>query len=199
MSRPEHPAPRRIGRPAKQDILPGQDARTMLLQAAGAEFVEVGFASTSTNHIARRAGFAPQTFYRWFKDKLEIFVQVMHAWADAELAALEAMLTERASSVQIAEICVQNHRAFLLFKRSVHQLAQEAPQVRQARADSRRAQIRRMAHWQPNMTPEEIATILIDMDRLCEVLAEGEFEELDLTGELAYLELAALVDRLRPA
>lgn len=191
--------PRRTGRPAKQDVLPGQDARTMLLHAAGAEFVEHGYANTSTTRIAKRAGFAPQTFYRWFEDKLAVFVDVLHAWAEAELATLEAMLTERASSAQIAEVCVQNHRSFLAFKRSVRQLAQEAPQVRQARADSRRAQIKRVAHWQPAMAEEEIAALLIGIDSLCEVLAESDFEDLGLTGSQAYAQLAAMIERLRPA
>ena len=47
-----------------------------LIAAAAAEFREAGFAGTDSNRIARRAGFAPQTFYRWFKDKTEIFIAV---------------------------------------------------------------------------------------------------------------------------
>jgi AcrR family transcriptional regulator len=39
-----------------------------LIAAAAAEFNEFGFSGTDTNRIARRAGYAPQTFYRWFKD-----------------------------------------------------------------------------------------------------------------------------------
>jgi AcrR family transcriptional regulator len=189
---------RRTGRPAKHDVAPGQDAATMLLHAAGAEFVEYGYANTSTHRIAKRAGFAPQTFYRWFTDKLEIFVKVMLAWADAELTTLETMLTEQAGSAQIAEVWVQSHRSFILFKRGVRQLAQETPEIRQARADSRRAQIQRAKHWRPQLTDEEIATLLIGIETLCEVLAEDEFDDLHLTGKLAYAELAAMIDRLRP-
>ena len=43
-----------------------------------AEFIESGYAGTDTNRIARRAGFAPQTFYRWFADKTAILRAVSH-------------------------------------------------------------------------------------------------------------------------
>jgi AcrR family transcriptional regulator len=58
---------------------PKPSTRERLVQAAAAEFREQGFAGTDTNRIARRAGFAPQTFYRWFTDKTEIFIAVYRA------------------------------------------------------------------------------------------------------------------------
>jgi hypothetical protein len=39
-----------------------------LLKAAMAEFNEHGFTGADTNRIARRAGLAPHTLYRWCKD-----------------------------------------------------------------------------------------------------------------------------------
>ena len=45
---------------------------TKLIAAAAAEFNDHGFSGTDSNKIARRAGFAPQTFYRWFKDNILI-------------------------------------------------------------------------------------------------------------------------------
>src|SRR4051812_9867208 len=49
--------------------------REALLEAARAEFDESGFEGTDTNRIARRAGYAPQTFYRHFTDKTAIFIE----------------------------------------------------------------------------------------------------------------------------
>src|SRR5215470_8598720 len=63
---------------------PARHARTStgekLVRAAAREFNEHGFLGTDTNRIARRAGFAPQTFYRWFGDKTEIFIKVYEQW-----------------------------------------------------------------------------------------------------------------------
>jgi AcrR family transcriptional regulator len=196
---PSSPAPRkRLGRPSKHDMQAGPDARTLLLHAASAEFVELGYTGTSTNRISQRAGFAPQTFYRWYKDKLHVFIEVFQAWAEAELAQLEAMLTEANSSLQIAEACVESHRSFLVFHRSLRLLAQDSPEIRQARAHSRQAQIQRILPKQPGLTPEDAAALLIGIEHLCEALAEGEFTDLGLQGSQAYAQLALLIEQLRP-
>lgn len=171
----------------------------MLLQAAGAEFVESGYEHTTTNRIAHRAGFAPQTFYRWYQDKLDIFIHVFEAWTDAELALLDALLTEQTASLQIAEAFVANYRSFALFKRSLQQLAANTPEVRQARAACRIKQIQHVRRWNPALQNDEvIAALLVGAEQLCQSLAEGEFEDMGLTGRHAYQQLANLIDLLRP-
>lgn len=195
---PEPSPRRRTGRPSKKEAAAGPDAKTVLLQAAGAEFVEFGYEHTTTNRIAHRAGFAPQTFYRWYKDKLEIFIQVYQAWTDAELSLLDAMLTEQTSDLQIAEAFVANHRSFALFKRSLLQLAATTPEVKQARAASRLKQVEQVKRWNPCMQDAEgIAAVLMAAEQLCQSLAEGEFEDMGLTGRDAYKQLTSLIGRLR--
>jgi AcrR family transcriptional regulator len=198
-SPPAAKAPRRrTGRPSKEEAAAGPDARTVLLQAAGAEFVEFGYEHTTSNRIAHRAGFAPQTFYRWYKDKLDIFIHVYQAWTDAEIAQLDAMLTEDTDALQIAEAFVANHRSFALFKRSLLQLAATAPEVRQARAACRLKQIEQVKRWNPLMQDNEaIAAVLISAEQLCQSLAEGEFEDMGLSGRDAYKQLTSLIGKLR--
>lgn len=189
---------RRSGRPSKVEAACGPDAKTVLLQAAGAEFVEFGYEHTTSNRIAHRAGFAPQTFYRWYKDKLEVFLHVYQAWTDAEIAQLDAMLTEDTSALQIAEAFVANHRSFALFKRSLLQLAATTPEVKQVRAACRLKQIEQVKRWNPRMQDQEgIAAMLIAAEQLCQSLAEGEFEDMGLSGRDAYKQLTSLIDRLR--
>ena len=72
-----------------------------LLYAAAAEFNEHGFAGTDTNRIARRAGFAPQTFYRWYEDKIEIFIRVYEYWEGLEAAALQGLLAQNATDALV--------------------------------------------------------------------------------------------------
>lgn len=198
MSPPPAP-PKRLGRPSRKDMLSRPDAATRLLHAATAEFVEHGFDGTSTNRIAERAGFAPQTFYRWYDDKLAIFIAVHNAWAEAELAQLEAMMSERAPSAHLAEAMIENHRSFLVFMRSLQRLAHDTPVLRQARAQARRARMARVQLHRPGLCDEQIAALLIGMDHLCEALAEGEFADLGLSGHEACAQLANLIDQIRSA
>ncbi len=187
-----------MGRPSRQDMQNGPDAATRLLHAATAEFVEHGFEGTSTNRIAERAGYAPQTFYRWYADKQAVFIAVHSAWAEAEMAQLDAMLSETASSAHLAEAMVENQRSFQTFLRSLQRLAQDKAEVRQARAQARRARMDRVRVRRPEMSDEQIAALLIGMDHLCEALAEGEFADLGLAGSEAYAQLGQLIAQIRP-
>ncbi|MDE2075999.1 MAG: TetR/AcrR family transcriptional regulator [Burkholderiales bacterium] len=176
-----------------------EDTRTKLLRSAAAEFIEHGFAATDTNRIARRAGFAPQTFYRWYKDKIDIFIQVYLAWEEAETAILSELMVRQSTSLQIAEAYAEGHRSFLIFRRHLRQLAYEYPEVRHARADSRKRHIDRILQWQPRLqaSREEVASILLQLERLCDAIAENEFADMGLTDDGALHEAAQLIDRLR--
>lgn len=172
--------------------------RTLLLQAAAAEFIEFGFGATDTNRIARRAGFAPQTFYRWFTDKAEIFIEVLGIWEEAEHAILETVfLQPPLPSEELAEACVESTRSFLIFRRNLRALSIEHPQIRQARAAGRKRLLRQLGQWNPRVDHEELASLLIQFERLCEALAEGEFEDLGLSGSASLKALARIIDAMR--
>jgi AcrR family transcriptional regulator len=169
-----------------------------LLQAAAAEFNEHGFQGTDSNRIARRAGFAPQTFYRWFEDKTEIFIKVYEAWQREELGVVEKLLAEHAADVDLARAFVAHHRAYLRFRRSLRQLSCDNDQIRAARAVSRRNQIAYLKTWRA--APEddaELAVTLLQLERLCDALAEGELADMGLEPGAAEARLAQLINRLR--
>lgn len=69
--------------------------RDRLVRAAADEFNRAGFGGTNTNKIARAAGFAPATFYRYFDDKKAIMVAafewVLSLQRDAILALVAQM------------------------------------------------------------------------------------------------------------
>ena len=89
-----------------------------LLQAARLEFETVGYEQTNTNAIARRAGYAPQTFYRHFPDKRTIFLEVYAAWVRDELsvAAPDLAVDELANRI------VDHHRRYRMFRRTLRAL-----------------------------------------------------------------------------
>jgi AcrR family transcriptional regulator len=175
------------------------DTRTRLVQAAAAEFNERGFHGTDSNRIARRAGFAPQTFYRWFVDKLAVFIAVYQVWEDTERALLSGLIARKASVKRIAAAAVQHHRNYLVFRRSLRQLSAQDHTMRRARAESRKRQIAQIGVWQQNPAADgaRIAAALLQMERLADALAERELEDMGLSPRAAARALAALIGELR--
>jgi AcrR family transcriptional regulator len=170
-----------------------------LLQAAAREFNERGFGGTDTNRIARRAGFAPQTFYRWFRDKQEIFIKTYERWTREEFGAIDTLLAENASDVRVARAIVAHHKAYLVFRRSLRQLSVENEVVRAARARSRLNQIAYVKSLNPNVARNDasLAAMLLQTERLADALAEGEFHDMGLNKKAGEEALARLFHDLR--
>lgn len=175
------------------------ETRAKLVAAAAKEFNQHGYYGTDSNKIARRAGFAPQTFYRWFRDKTEIFVAVYRLWEEQEREMLAKLIAARASSGDLVDAAVAHHRAYRVFRRSLRTLSYDEPEVRAARAQSRIRQIESIKAWNKptRVTTPEIATILLQMERLADALAEGEFGDLSVDEKAAKLALAQLQSSLR--
>ncbi len=172
-----------------------------LLQAAAREFNEHGFGGTDTNKIARRAGFAPQTFYRWFQDKVAIFIKTYERWQREEFGAVSTLLAKNASDVRLARAVVAYHKAYLVFRRSLRLLSVENDAVRAARAGSRLNQIAYVKNLSPNLVRDDasIAAMLLQTERLADALAEGEFHDMGLDKKAGEEALARLIhDLLTP-
>ncbi len=172
-----------------------------LLQAAAKEFNEHGFGGTDTNRIARRAGFAPQTFYRWFQDKVEIFIKTYERWQREEFGDIDTLLAENASDVRLAQAVVAHHKAYLVFRRSLRQLSVENEVIRAARARSRLNQVAYVKGLNPNVARDDapIAAMLLQTERLADALAEGEFHDMGLNKKAGEEALARLIhDLLTP-
>lgn len=185
----------------------GGDTRVRLIEAAAREFRAGGYSGTDSNRIARRAGFAPQTFYRWFRDKLEIFLAVYRRWEDEEREALAPLMSQNASAPRaprMVEAIVRHHRSWRIFRRSLRALSLEEPALRRARARSRLRQLEqiRLRVRAPQSRNSELAAILFEIERLADAVAEHELRDMDLDDTALRTELAALMRRLgdrRPA
>ena len=176
-----------------------QNTAARLVAAAAKEFNKHGFDGTDSNKIARRAGFAPQTFYRWFRDKTAIFVAVYRAWEDEEAQVIGGLLAKGAPMSELVEAVVAHHRAYRLFRRSLRQLALENETVRKARTESRLRQIERTRRWAgpEARSPAEIAALLLQMERLCDGIAEGELAELGVDEPTARQAITELLRQMR--
>jgi AcrR family transcriptional regulator len=179
---------------------PAQRRTTLLLiEAAKKEFQQHGFGGTDTNKIARRAGFSPRTFYRWFEDKTAIFLAVYAAWVHEEFARIEQLRAQGASESAFIDAVIAHHRAYHIFRRSLRQLTVEDSQVRAARAASRLEQIERIKlRYKPlSLSTAKVAVFLLQYERLCDALADGEFSDLGVAESEVRRQLQRLYEDLR--
>jgi AcrR family transcriptional regulator len=172
------PKPRK---PQKRDP---DETRARLICAAETEFNAHGFLGTDTNRIARVAGYAPQTFYRHFADKTEIFLAVYERWWKGEIAALEKVLRKRRGkdgAFAAARIVLRFHTRWRGFRRSLRHLAVEDDRVREARASARLAQLAPLKNTGTKRGDAELVAALLTAERLCDAAAEAELRDLGLS------------------
>ncbi len=168
---------------SRKAAVPERSTRDVLVEAAGQEFNRVGYHGTNTNKIAQLAGFAPQTFYRHFEDKIDIFLAAYEAWQASERHAVSRALRADTSEAAMAKAVLQHHIAWRIFRASLRLLAADEPRVRLARATSRERQIEAMARANNGKIDRvAAATALFTVERLCDAVADGEFEDLDISS-----------------
>ncbi len=169
-----------------------------LLEAAMTAFMTDGFAGTDTNRIARAAGFAPQTFYRWYPDKVAIFIACYHRWEQEERLMLDRARARGADARQLARVIVRHHRHYRHFRRSLRQLAVAHATVRAARAASRQRQAEYLLSQHPHagIGRDAVLVILFQIERLADAHADDEGTDLALAPRVLLDAIAELVARL---
>lgn len=179
-------------RPAarKKTVRDSAATQARLLDAAEVEFNTYGFEGTDSNRIAKRAGYAPQTFYRHFSDKTDIFLRVYERWWTGEVSSLEKTAQSRKappSGAAAARIALAFHTKWRGFRRSLRHLAIVDPAVRAARMGARREQIARMRRIAGNETRSDADFVgaLLTAERLCDAAADGELDDLGLSKKAA--------------
>lgn len=184
---------------------PAAEAGTkeLLLKAAATEFNTRGFGGTDTNRIARAAGFAPQTYYRHYADKTEIFILVYQRWQYEErrkiAAAMHAQPDSRAQTLAVAATLIEAHREWACFRRSLRLLAVEDARMRASRAASRRAQLEALGHLLAPMPWAQRVAALLTVERLCDAAADAETDDLDVDPSAWTEMVAAAIGSLRGA
>ncbi len=166
-----------------------KSGRAELLKAAQLEFEDHGFEGTQTNAIARRAGYAPQTFYRHFPDKKAIFLTIYLDWAQAEAIALAKADTITA----IMDALLDHHIAHRLFRRSLRHLTAIDPEIAAVRAKTRQQQMSAITDRFPHLTQPEALGLIFTLERLCDAWAEGEFEACGISQEEARAQMNGIL------
>ena len=152
------------------------------MQAAAEAFNTEGFHSTDTNKIARAAGFAPQTFYRHFRDKMEVFLAVYERWQKEERNAIRQVSQERGAERAITKVVLEHHVQWKVFRQSLRWLAIEDARARAARTGSRERQIDDLVTLAGNVgrSRAELLTALLAAERMFDAAADGELADAGL-------------------
>lgn len=180
--------------PAARAVRQPQATRAALVEAARGEFEDVGYHETNSNRIAARAGYAPQTFYRHFRDKPDIFLAVYRRWTEEEMQLLDGVRDATAA----ADTVIAHHRGSLHFRRALRLLSLTDDGIRAARAESRKAQIERLrarlAHL-GSRSDADLAASLLTLERLTDACAEGELEDMGVPRAEGRRLVAAVIRR----
>jgi AcrR family transcriptional regulator len=173
-----------------------EDTRAKLLATARTEFLRYGFDGTDAARIARRTGVSPNTFYRCFKGKVDVFIAVYLAWAAEEQRAFEGLIAKRGTAAEIVDAVVTRHRQHVWFRRSVRRLAHEDTFVRQAVALVRREHLRTLTRGSA-ADPAAVSADLIQYEHLAVTLAEAELDDMTVDDGILRDRLAAMLMRWR--
>ncbi|MBC7397280.1 MAG: TetR/AcrR family transcriptional regulator [Bdellovibrionales bacterium] len=176
--------------------------RRQLKIAARKEFNAAGYFATDTNKIARSAGYSAGTFYRHFKDKLELFIEVYRDWHWDQMQEIERALllggTVDEMSIRMADIILQFYSHWKTFRASARVLALSEPRASQFKS-SRRAELvesinatRSRLNF-PMLPIKDLVTFLIFIERLADAIIDGEYAQFGLGEEVAKEELKHLI------
>ena len=179
-------------------------SRKALVDAAAALFNEVGFHGTDSNRIARRAGYAPGTFYVHFADKTEIFLAVYEHWVQTEWDGLERALQAGGPAARLratlAKETLEHHRRWRGFRASLRALTATDERVHRVRVEQRGRQVAALAKLtagrggkRPAPTRAALWAILLEFEVLCDGVSEGDAKALGIPEAEV---LARLAERL---
>ncbi|MEM8497461.1 MAG: helix-turn-helix domain-containing protein [Pseudomonadota bacterium] len=166
----------------------GRDA---LVKSALIEFEKYGYDGTNTNAIAKNAGYAPQTFYRHFSDKREIFLAVYREWAESELRDL--LNTD--SAELMASVLIRHHKSHAVFRRSLRYLSVHDDEVRKQRAQTRLSQMRLLEGRTHEREPARLLSVVLTLERLCDAIADKEYIACGITEKKARAEIVLLIEQ----
>jgi AcrR family transcriptional regulator len=180
------------------DDMESPTTRDKLVAAASREFNERGYLGTDSNRIARAAGFAPQTFYRHFKDKTEIFLAAYRKWVSEEYAAMDAVAAREDADLAIADIILEHHRDWQEFRKSLRLMADKDARVAQARHESFLWKLKRVKKLPANASRSDadLITELLAIERLADAVTDGELAPLGVDHQAARAMVAAAVAKV---
>jgi len=188
---------------AKADRRTPDETRERLVISASFLFNRDGFHGTDSNKIARHAGFAPGTFYKYFADKKAAFLAVYERWSSGDWEAMAQVISTSTSRSEIAvslvALQIETQRAWRGFRASLGTLAGD-PDVRALRRDHRVRHLELIASLREQAgggkkSREQDALLLFTLERACDSLSDGEAGDLRLSEKALVRDLETMLEK----
>jgi AcrR family transcriptional regulator len=176
--------------------------RAALVEAAADIFRAEGYFATDTNAIARRAGYAPASFYKHFPDKTAILLAVYERYADLEWQGVrdeQARKPEQRIKAVLAFL-ERLHRDWARFRTDLRTVARMDAAVAGALAHSRKRQLKMMSELTGQSSGRQVAAHLLTlkmMENYADALAEAG--ALGIASTAVRAAMARLLTALLPA
>lgn len=172
--------------------------RAALIDAAAKIFKREGYFATDSNAIARRAGYAPGSFYNHFADKTAILLAVYEQYVEQEWDGIrQAMALHPKSRIpSVLEFLENLHGEWARFRTDLRTVAQMEPAVTKALAASRAKQMELLAGLSGLSRTKDGPRLLIALtlvERYAGLIAEGH--ALGLQAATIRREMAASLQR----
>jgi AcrR family transcriptional regulator len=177
--------------------------RQRLISAAAVELETHGYFATDSNRIARAAGYAPGTFYKHFADKRTIFLAVYDDWVAAEWNTIGAVVATGAPldalAGELVDFVIAHHRRWRRFRATLRALVALDETVRRHHRRRRVEQLRlleRLRAARALPPRRDGAFILLQVERICDAIADGELRALGVPATEARAFLVAQLRQL---
>lgn len=163
----------------KQNLsLKAQATKDALVKAAAKEFNTNGYFNTDTNRIARTAGYAPGTFYKYFQNKQQVFLSAYRNWVAAEWATIGGLKENQATTADMIAAVLAHHKKWKQFRADLRALAATDPEIKNLQNKLRRQQITRLAEFDPRFAPKDTdwstqTFLFLMVERTCDAIADG--------------------------
>jgi AcrR family transcriptional regulator len=166
-----------------------EQTRERLITAAASQFNRFGYHGTDSNSIANEAGYATGTFYKHFRDKLEIFLAAYERWVEAEWKEVGEQLSQmrkpEETARRLVELSIKFHTEWRGLRASLMELVFSDPDARRFFRKQRRRQLDLIAKLRsrfalPSRTSEQDAIHLYMTERVFDAIGQGEIQALGL-------------------
>ena len=166
-----------------------EQTRERLITAAADQFNRFGYHGTDSNTIAKEAGYATGTFYKHFRDKLEIFLAAYDRWLAAQWKEIGDTLSEmrnaRETARLLVDVSIKFHTEWRGLRASLMELVFSDPEARKFFRAQRRRQLDLIVELRtrfalPARTSEQDAIHLYMTERVYDAIGQGEIQSLGL-------------------
>jgi AcrR family transcriptional regulator len=129
-----------------------KEKKTLIIDAACKLFSAKGYYKTSSNEIAREAGVSIGTFYSYFKDKKQLFIEVLEKYNKHITGEITNGMHSDSKNIehflsQLIRVILEAHRYMPDFHRELEMMKLSEPDIQHIMIQQELAEIEMIRKW----------------------------------------------------